>query len=34
MNWVARRHRSIAHSNASAGERAAITGIGVSPLRP
>jgi hypothetical protein len=32
--WVASRHASIAQSKASAGERAAITGIGVSPLRP
>jgi hypothetical protein len=28
------RHASIAHSNASAGERAAITGSGESALRP
>ena len=34
MNCTAMRHASIAHSNASDGLRAEITGIGVSPLRP
>ena len=34
MYWTAIRQASIAQSNASAGERAAITGSGESALRP
>jgi hypothetical protein len=34
MYSTAMRQASIAQSKASAGERAAITGIGASPLRP